>query len=92
MARELTKRFEQVWHGSAAEAVEAVKRGEIPCKGEFVLVVEGGEGQGLDADRIRLMEILLRELSPSAAAGVASQLLGTSRKALYEVALSLKKQ
>jgi 16S rRNA (cytidine1402-2'-O)-methyltransferase len=39
IARELTKMFEQVVVGSAAEIVEKIKKGEIPIKGEFVVIV-----------------------------------------------------
>lgn len=92
IARELTKQFEQVWHGTATRAIEAVTRGEIPGKGEFVLVVAGAGAAAVDVDEARVMEILLEELSPSAAAGVASRLLGSSRKRLYDVALSMKKE
>jgi len=92
VARELTKQFEQVWRGSLAEAAVMVESGAIPERGEFVIVLEGAPGSGLEVDSERLMEILLRELPPATAAGLASEITGIARKRLYEVAVSLKKR
>jgi len=92
VARELTKQFEQVWRGSLAEAAAMVESGAIPERGEFVIVLEGAAASGLDVDSERLMEILLRELPPATAAGLASEITGIARKRLYEVAVSLKKR
>jgi 16S rRNA (cytidine1402-2'-O)-methyltransferase len=92
VARELTKQFEQVWRGSLAEAAAMVESGAIPERGEFVIVLEGAPGSGLEVDSERLMEILLRELPPATAAGLASEITGIARKRLYEVAVSLKKR
>ncbi len=92
IARELTKQFEQAWYGSLADAIAAFANGDVPTRGEFVVVVEGAVSQAsFDQDEVRTMEILLRELSPSAASTLGSELLGVPRKRLYEVALFLKK-
>jgi len=69
-----------------------VESGAIPERGEFVIVLEGAPGSGLEVDSERLMEILLRELPPATAAGLASEITGIARKRLYEVAVSLKKR
>jgi 16S rRNA (cytidine1402-2'-O)-methyltransferase len=39
IARELTKKFEQIWYGSLEKAADSLE--EIPLKGEFVLIVGG---------------------------------------------------
>lgn len=44
MARELTKKFEQIWRGTAAELLQELK--ENPARGEIVLVVEGIPAEG----------------------------------------------
>ncbi|MEX1237700.1 MAG: 16S rRNA (cytidine(1402)-2'-O)-methyltransferase, partial [Pseudomonadales bacterium] len=90
VSRELTKQFEQVWTGTVSEAASLVASGDIPEKGEFVVVVKGASGDGADYDEVELMKILLTEVSPATAASLASQILGVNRKHLYEVALSLK--
>lgn len=90
IARELTKTYEQIWHGTAEEAQEQLGAGGIPAKGEFVVVLAGNPDASVNADEKRVMQILLAELPPAAAANVGSQILGVSRKHLYEVALSLK--
>lgn len=91
LARELTKQYEQVWHGTAGDAAAALTSGEVPARGEFVVVVAGAIDTGVDIEAGKLMEILLEELSPASAASVASKILNQNRKALYEIALSLKK-
>lgn len=92
IARELTKQYEQAWYGTLTGALQALERSDVPARGEFVLVLEGAPARAsFNQEEVRAMEILLRELSPSAAATLGSELLGVPRKRLYEVALSLKK-
>ena len=92
IARELTKIHEQVYVGSIQSAVNAVATGEIPCRGEFVIMVEGlGDSPVLaNLDSETVMRELLRELPASKAADVAARLTGESRKSLHQVAVSLK--
>ncbi len=95
VARELTKQFEQVFSGTAAEVKAALDDGRMPAKGEFVLVVDGAGQNATGADQReqqRVMSVLLKSLAPGAAATVASELLGVSRKPLYDIALALKKE
>lgn len=91
ISRELTKQFEQVWRGTLEAAGRALEAGDIPEKGEFVVCVGGNDAPGGAYDELMLMEVLLTELSPSAAASVASKLTGQGKKRLYDIALSLKK-
>ncbi|MFT7688210.1 MAG: 16S rRNA (cytidine1402-2'-O)-methyltransferase [Candidatus Azotimanducaceae bacterium] len=90
ISREMTKRYEQISYGSLAELLEKVQSGEIPARGEFVVVVEGGEESTGNFDNEYLMSILIEELPPRKAAGIAHKLTGVSKKQLYEVALKLK--
>ncbi|MBD3646439.1 MAG: rRNA (cytidine-2'-O-)-methyltransferase, partial [Pseudomonadales bacterium] len=91
VARELTKKFEQVWHGNLAEARERIG-GEIPARGEFVLVVAGNTEDRETLDAQKVMEVLLAEHPPRKAADLASQMTGMSKKQLYDLALTLKKK
>lgn len=43
LGRELTKKFEQIQTASVADLVAAVEQGEVPLKGEFVILIEGAE-------------------------------------------------
>lgn len=59
VARELTKRYEEVVRGSISEALDHFRSQSI--KGEFVLVVEGASGEG-PSDDLSAMEWLLIKL------------------------------
>ena len=43
LGRELTKKFEQIQTASVSDLVAAVEQGEVPLKGEFVILIEGAE-------------------------------------------------
>lgn len=43
VGRELTKKFEQIVTGYVSEVIEQLEDGNIPLKGEFVVLVEGDE-------------------------------------------------
>jgi 16S rRNA (cytidine1402-2'-O)-methyltransferase len=89
LCRELTKTFEQIVSGPLRQIVALLEAGEIPTKGEFVVVVSGSETSTFqDADT--LLKELLVELSPSRAAAVAARLTDLSKKALYDRAMQLK--
>ncbi|MCB1692925.1 MAG: 16S rRNA (cytidine(1402)-2'-O)-methyltransferase [Pseudomonadales bacterium] len=92
LCRELTKQYEQFWYGTAGSAVAAIAEGAVPERGEFVVVIEGSSDTAIQTGERHLMEVLLSEVSPATAASLASQILGKPRKALYQVALSLKKR
>ena len=84
IARELTKKFEEVVRmrlGDAPAWLEGPHRQE----GEFVLVLGPGPAQdaGL-AEGARVRDILAQELSPSDAARLAARITGVPRGALYK--------
>ena len=64
----------------------------IPCKGEFVILLEGKKDKTLlvDLEVENVMRELIRELPISKAADIASRLMGQSRKNLYKCGLELK--
>jgi len=84
VCRELTKKFEEVVRGSAAEVAT---RFADPPKGEITLVVAGGERamRGTDADAAvaAVAELVAAGLPRRRAADVVARLTGTSRNELY---------
>ncbi len=95
LARELTKRFEQVWHGPVGEAIAHLESKYIPERGEFVLLVAGIGNARLSSEQYearRIMGLLLPEMPPRRAAEIASQITGESKKALYDLAVQMRQQ
>ncbi len=95
IARELTKRFEQIHTCPLAAAPAWLAADEHHRRGEFVLVVSpparaaGGEDDG---EARRILRILLEELPVRQAAHLAARLCGARKNALYDLALSMKKE
>ena len=88
IARELTKKFEEVARMPLGAAREWLLAEPHRQQGEFVLVLAAGEakpGAALDAERI--LDALLEFLAPSEAAKVAARLTGEPRRELYRKAL-----
>ena len=89
LCRELTKRFETLSFGTAAQflAGDAVlDRGEFTC----VLAPSPAPDAPADAaDADRLLAALLGELAPAQAARLAAKATGAPRSALYRRALSI---
>jgi 16S rRNA (cytidine1402-2'-O)-methyltransferase len=94
LARELTKRFEEIRTLPAAEMLPWLLADPHREQGEFVLVVhaparrEDIAGEALSADQARLMEALLAELSVRDAVRVGVRATGLSRDVLYAWALA----
>ena len=90
VCRELTKRFEQVIRGSAAELA---RRLDAPPKGEITLVIGGGAGaeEPLSthvADAAAAVALLVSSGAPrKVAVEVVSSLTGTARNELYRASL-----
>ncbi|MEM7611238.1 MAG: 16S rRNA (cytidine(1402)-2'-O)-methyltransferase [Pseudomonadota bacterium] len=93
IARELTKMHEQIVSGDLASLRHALATGEIPLKGEFVVLIGGGTR---DADLVsvsaeQLLAALLAESVPlRQAARAVAAVSGYSRNALYQAGLSLQ--
>lgn len=89
VGREMTKQYEQYLCDHPAALRQRLTDAD-QLKGEFVCVLEAG---GASADERAVhdtMETLCRELPPAQAARIGAQLLGRSRRQLYELALALK--
>lgn len=91
IARELTKRFEQIAAMPVAGGPAWLAADENRQRGEFVLIVSGpavDAGQGAEADRV--LDLLLAELPVSQAARLAAAITGAPKNALYQRALQRK--
>lgn len=54
IARELTKKFEEVWRTTLDEAI--ARYGNEPPKGEFVIILEGADERGLHEEEVKSWE------------------------------------
>jgi len=91
IARELTKKFEEIARLPLGEAREWIVANPHRQQGEFVLVLgpKGTPEAKEDGEAERILRILLEEVSVSAAARIAARLTGGSKNALYSRALEL---
>ena len=89
--RELTKIHEQIVPATLGGLLAALDSGQIPGKGEFVLVVAGAPAARRAPG---LADELLRELAPilpgKQAARIVARLTGESKNALYRRALEYR--
>lgn len=94
MARELTKTFETIRRAPLDELLTWVGSDSNQQRGEIVLVVAGApereaaDTRALSAESI--LRVLVRELPVKQAAGLAAEMMGLKRNALYDMALALK--
>lgn len=95
VARELSKRFEQIETVAAGEAAEWLAADAHRLQGEFVLIVHQEDNVRQDdaasPDDIRLADALLESLSVRDAARVLVKAGGMSRDAAYKLALARSK-
>jgi 16S rRNA (cytidine1402-2'-O)-methyltransferase len=93
IARELTKRFEQIHQCLLADAPAWLAANDDHRRGEFVLVVSApAAGESDDAPEARrVLEILLEELPVRQAAQLAARITGGRKNTLYDLALEMKR-
>jgi 16S rRNA (cytidine1402-2'-O)-methyltransferase len=86
VCRELTKRFEEIARGTAAQLAE---RFPEPPKGEITLVIGAGEGRVVDdaAALAAVAELVDAGVSRRQAAELVGRLTGAARNALYRGSL-----
>lgn len=89
IARELTKKFEELARVKVAEAPAWLRAEPHRLQGEFVLVIGPGavrSSREIDADRV--LQVLIEVMAPSEAAKAAARITGQPRRSLYEQALA----
>lgn len=93
VGRELSKLHEQCVQATLAELLRQVDEGDIPSKGEFVVIVSGSEEtQSMSLGVDKLLRDLAEHLPPKTAAKIVANATGESRNDLYERLLTLKKR
>ncbi|MGH8724766.1 MAG: 16S rRNA (cytidine(1402)-2'-O)-methyltransferase, partial [Burkholderiales bacterium] len=88
LARELTKKFEEIARLPLGEAPAWLAARAERGKGEFVLVLAPGAAEkraSLDPEKV--LEVLREALPPSEAARLAAKITGAPKNALYRKAL-----
>lgn len=94
ICREITKTFEAVLAGSAAEVQAALLADSNQQRGEFVVLVEGDhtEQEGLSPEAIKMLLRIKQDLPLKKAASIVADLTGERKNALYDYGLSLSAQ
>lgn len=94
LARELTKTFETIRRAPLSELLAWVMADSNQQRGEIVLVIAGApEREAVDTRALSaesILRVLVRELPVKQAAGLAAEMMGLKRNALYDMALALK--
>jgi len=91
IARELTKKFEEVARLPLAQAPAWLEAHAHRQQGEFVLVLGPGPAEAGDAgEAARVLDVLLESLPASEAARLAARITGAPRNALYKLAMGKK--
>ena len=92
LARELTKKFETIVTLPLAEAAAWLAADPNHVRGEFVVIVHPPRrrGRGLDAEAMRVLDLLADALPPTLAAKLAAKITGRSKAELYQMSLALK--
>ena len=92
IARELTKKFEEVARMPLGAATDWLAAGPHRQQGEFVLVLAPADASGdVLAEGERVLAVLLESLPASEAARLAARISGAPKNALYRIALERTK-
>ena len=94
-ARELTKTFETIYNCKLGEALAWLQADPNQQRGEFVLLVEGmpvKDEQAISPEAQRTLELLLAELPLKQAVKLATDITGSKKNALYDMALALQEK
>ena len=94
IAREITKKFEDYFKGSAEQCLDWLRVDNDHRKGEFVVVIAGcGDSALVEKrahDAMKIMDSLEGKLSVRDAVRVASQISGMQKNLLYEKFIEVK--
>ena len=91
LARELTKQYETLLHGSLSELCDRLTADADQQRGEFVLVVGGAphtsEEDAVPEEVLRLLRMLAEELPLKQAAAITARWSGLKKNRLYQAGL-----
>ncbi len=92
LAREITKTWETLYHGTLGDIAAIVARDPDTRRGELVLIVAGADDTGgsSDDELERWLRALVREMPVRQAAALAARATGRRRNEIYQLALRLK--
>lgn len=95
LARELTKTFETIYHGTLGQTRDWLSADANQQKGEFVVMAKGYVAsvshEAAETHR-ELITVLLSELSVKQTVSLATKITGAPRKLLYALALDVSKE
>ncbi|MCB1336202.1 MAG: 16S rRNA (cytidine(1402)-2'-O)-methyltransferase [Maritimibacter sp.] len=89
IARELTKKFEEVLRGTLGELAEVLATREL--KGEVVVLVDRGRAEVADETMEAALKRALETMSLKDAAATVAEAYGLKRRKVYQAALELEK-
>lgn len=93
LARELTKQFEAIVTLALRDAPAWLAEDRNNVRGEFVVVVHPPVTEvAVDAEAMRVLDILQAAMPPTLAARLAAQITGRSKAELYRMSLARKPQ
>ena len=89
IGRELTKKFETTYVGTAQELLLKL---ESEPKGELTVVLSADAAVTRGLDESHVMRALLKELSPTQAARLGAAICGVKKSEMYNLALSMTEE
>ncbi|MGI9318955.1 MAG: 16S rRNA (cytidine(1402)-2'-O)-methyltransferase [bacterium] len=91
VARELTKKFEQFYVGTAEQVLHRVSTKQENQKGEFVIIVSGlREVKSDDTQARAMLEVLMQEMPLKTASKLVTKLIGGNRNHIYQLGLEMQ--
>lgn len=91
IAKEITKRHENIQRGTLAGLLEWIHSDKDLSKGEFVVVIQGDKTSQFGTQEAgRILKILLADHSVKEAAKLTSEIMQGNRNDIYKLAMSLK--
>ena len=94
IAKEITKKFECYFKGSAIKCLDWLRADSNHIKGEFVIIIAGCDASAVQEKRnsagMKILEILEDRVSSRDAVRIASEISGAKKNVLYEKAIDKK--
>lgn len=86
IARELTKVYETIYTDTLIELDQWLTDNPNQCRGEIVIIAEGGREEKTDGEDQRVLKILLDYLTPSQAVAATVKITDGKKNHLYKIA------